>query len=166
MALDATVGGASANSYDTLAKADAYFADRLHTTVWDAASDPDKSAGLVTASLLIDSLCFNGKRVTATQNLEFPRSGLKLGGLAVPTDVIPRPIEVATYEFAQVLLGEDLTTVKDQLKEGLKRLKAGDITLEFFEGFQHTSVPPSIVDRIPSDWICGDDKPTVSFKVF
>ena len=39
MALDATVGGSSANSYATRANADSYFGDRLDVTEWDAASN-------------------------------------------------------------------------------------------------------------------------------
>lgn len=63
MALDATVGGANANSYLTVAEADAYFAARLHSDVWDALSegegegegDSTKEAALIWATRLFDS---------------------------------------------------------------------------------------------------------------
>lgn len=55
MALDATVGGASANSYGTVAEADAYFADRLFTSGWDALSAGDKAALLIWATRIISA---------------------------------------------------------------------------------------------------------------
>lgn len=39
MALDATVKGPSANSFATVAQADAYFADRLGSAAWDSIND-------------------------------------------------------------------------------------------------------------------------------
>lgn len=55
MPIDATVGGADANSYVTLAEADQYFTERLHTAAWDDLSDPDKEATLLWAARIIES---------------------------------------------------------------------------------------------------------------
>ena len=51
MALDATVKGASSNSYATRSQANFYFADRLGaSTVWDGATDASKDASLIMAT--------------------------------------------------------------------------------------------------------------------
>ncbi len=166
MALDATVGGASANSYSERADADAHFADQLHTDVWDAAIDADKDAALVMSTLLLDTECYNGTRVSAAQAREFPRNGLTHGGHVVANDAIPSQILLAHWHLAQLLLGTDLTAVKTQLQEGLKSLKAGPVTLTFFESFEHQTIPASIKAMIPSAWLCGPTTYTSSFKVF
>ena len=49
MAIDATVGGASSNSYVTLAEATAYFGERLYASAWDSATDADKEKALLQA---------------------------------------------------------------------------------------------------------------------
>jgi hypothetical protein len=49
MALDATVGGASANSYGIRAEADTYYASRPFASVWNALSGTDKDAALIFA---------------------------------------------------------------------------------------------------------------------
>ena len=48
--IDATVGGASANSYATLAFADGYFADTLEAREWFSASPEDRARALISAT--------------------------------------------------------------------------------------------------------------------
>jgi hypothetical protein len=106
MALDATPGGASADSYLTVEEADAYFAARLHATTWAAATLGQKEAALKWATRLFDAKitaqwtqealpadatirvlstlskdqeCFvvwNGQATTDTQALAWPRTGM------------------------------------------------------------------------------------------
>lgn len=54
MPIDATVGGASANSYATLAEAEAYFGSRLFTDTWDDLSEANKEAALIWATRVIE----------------------------------------------------------------------------------------------------------------
>ena len=49
MAIDATLSGATSNSYVTLAEANAYFANCLRAGAWTGASDADKVKALLTA---------------------------------------------------------------------------------------------------------------------
>jgi hypothetical protein len=107
MALDATVGGANANSYLTVTEATAYFATRLYSSVWTAASNGDKEAALIWATRLIDAkikpewdqkefpqdatirristitadgqcfICWNGAATDNVQALAWPRTGMK-----------------------------------------------------------------------------------------
>jgi hypothetical protein len=64
MALDATAGGESANSYVTVAEADAYFAMRLNSATFD---DSDvKEEALMNACLLLEQFDYIGIPVTDT----------------------------------------------------------------------------------------------------
>jgi hypothetical protein len=55
MAIDATNAGAASNSYLSLAEAQAYFAARLRSDAWEAASDADKEKALLTACRRIEA---------------------------------------------------------------------------------------------------------------
>lgn len=164
MALDATVGGASANAYAEVTDGDAYFDDRLYSTDWTGASDPNKSAALIMATRLLDTLCYEGTAASSTQALAFPRSGLTTpNGYATSTTAIPRLIKEAMYELALLLLGSDITKQKDQALEGLTKLKAGSVELGFKNEITFKSVPNNILSMIPAEWICDPNEPTIGF---
>ena len=55
MAIDVTIAGAASNSYLSLAEAQAYFAARLRSDAWEAASDADKEKALLTACRRIEA---------------------------------------------------------------------------------------------------------------
>lgn len=102
--IDATVGGASANSHVTLAEADAYMEARLNSTTWDDATADTKNRALVEATRELTVLPWAGLRVTDTQALSWPRDWV-----TNPDDpnydyyannVIPRRISDATCELA------------------------------------------------------------------
>ena len=60
------------NSYLNSTAADAYFADRLYSTVWTASTTKDQA--LIQATKMIDNLKFKGFKAVSTQALMFPRS--------------------------------------------------------------------------------------------
>src|SRR5687768_15812728 len=117
MALVCTPGGASDNSYVTLADANTYFADRLNSTAngdWTndssgvARSDAVKSAALVTATRRIDEEQFLGVKTTTTQSLKWPRVGVyDEDGIALSSSTIPTRVKEATYIAALELLKTD-----------------------------------------------------------
>ena len=114
MALDATVKGASANSYATRADAVAYAEDRLGQSSWSAASETDKDKSLIMATRYLDQLIYRGDRTTTTQALSFPRKllpnpdstavfygqNIRLRNDFFDEDVIPDRVLFATYELA------------------------------------------------------------------
>ena len=55
MAIEATPGGETSNSYVTLAEAETYFADRLRVDAWSGASSADKEKALLTACRHIEA---------------------------------------------------------------------------------------------------------------
>lgn len=149
----ATVGGVSSNSYLTLADAETYFASRLYTDTWDEASDDRKNRALIMATRLMDTwFDWSGEVASINQALLWPRMGvirpnrtLFVGssvwpwanlttGLQEPSNAIPTRIAEATAVWAQELLASDRTADSTTESEGLKRLKAGPIELEFNSG--------------------------------
>ena len=96
--LDATVGGASANTYITLDDANAIiegFVLRDDNAAWDNSTTDNKNRALFTAAQRIDREKFLGSRVSDTQALEWPRSGVRkpdtytnLYGLSFPNRLV------------------------------------------------------------------------------
>ena len=63
------------NSYVTVAEADSYFAERLHSETWSGASPTDKEKALITATGLLDQKPWVGEAEDELQPLAFPRIG-------------------------------------------------------------------------------------------
>jgi len=81
MALITTPSDPNADSYVTLAEADAYFLNRSDVANWSALSDEQKEAVLKLATKHIDTFRFHGEEIRPTpnwyrdkQNLKFPRN--------------------------------------------------------------------------------------------
>jgi hypothetical protein len=126
MALDSTVGGASANSYVSRADAVTYFGDRLDITEWTDASNDNKDAALVMATLRLDQEEWVGTRSSITQNIAWPRIGVYVDGIYQDSAAIPRQIEEATYELALAIL-KDTTFLADTGLEGFEKVKLGEL---------------------------------------
>ena len=80
ISIDATVGGASANSYITLADANSIVEGLVaddDVAAWDGSSNDNKNRALYTAAVRIDRERFLGARVTDTQALQWPRQGVR-----------------------------------------------------------------------------------------
>lgn len=121
MALDATIGGASANSYLTVAEADASAADDLgrFSEAWKLAPLDVKERALIRASREISSRYGPTVRYSATQVLSFPRSIDYVGLVAFLHPDLKR----ATYEQAIYLV-----SVADTLDGAATRRAQGTFT--------------------------------------
>lgn len=75
-AIDATIGGASANSYQTVAESDTYFGDRLNADAWFDASADNKARAKIMATRRLNRENWYGERATTTQALAWPRIGV------------------------------------------------------------------------------------------
>ena len=105
IAIDATAGGASANSYATLAEADTYMTARLNASSWETdASDDDKNRALVEAARELDPMAWDGLRTDGTQALSWPRQWAYDPDSPVQdyydTDVVPQRVKDAQCELA------------------------------------------------------------------
>lgn len=131
------------NSYVTVAEANSYFENRLHSESWDAASESVKAKALVTATKILDQYSWEGEAEDELQPLAFPRVGYyfepRLNMIIDLRDVPNRVIE-ATYELALHLMDNDVQAASSSVKS----LRVGPISLENIT----TSKTPSSVTKL------------------
>jgi hypothetical protein len=131
MALDATLGASTQNSYVTVDEADTYFEDRPYSTKWDTYSEADKPKLLILCSSLLDwYIKWKGYKTDSDQPMEWPRSDVVLkDGTELDDDVLPVAVKKAVYELALSTLekGKDRTLDDDLL--GLEQLKVASLSL-------------------------------------
>ena len=132
--MNAIDGDAAANSYSTLAFADAWMAEQLHNAEWTAASDSDKESALQIGTLYVDLREYQGTATTTTQALKFPRNG--------QTDV-PVQIRYAAISLALEYLRDDIakrsTQTASKIKAGSFQIELTDTSVELYS---------TVVDRL------------------
>lgn len=127
MALVSTISGSTSNSYDSVANADVYFADRMNADAWTG-SDKDKA--LITATSRLEAIDYLGSRSVTGQALKHPRTGLFVDGLEVAANKIAPPILAAMFELAlELKKGNSSATGANDLS-GFKKLQIGPLTIE------------------------------------
>ena len=141
-------GKADANSYASVADADAYHEGHLYATAWTGASAGTKAAALVMATRLIDAhFQFGGVKAHATQALQWPREDCPdldanpadVGQRVVLSDLVPKGVLDATCETARALIIEDRTA--NPLGEGLKFTGIADLQQSFDKGDRRPVLP-------------------------
>jgi len=154
--LVATPGSASANTYVLLTEADQYQLDRPPVgTVWTSATDDQKNAAILWATILMDRLWeWNGFPTNSTQALLWPRQGmLKLNGWEFVSDnVIPNELKQATAEYARQLLVSDRTGDSDIETLGITSVRAGSVSVTFKDSVIAKTVPDAVFNLIPNSW--------------
>lgn len=118
--IDATPGGATANSFVTEAQAIAYMANRfLNASAWTTFSgttcqENEKSA-LCMATIWLSNLDWEGRRATTTQVLAWPRwSAINPDspvGFLYDSTIIPDRVQHATIELALQFLNAGTTDI-------------------------------------------------------
>jgi hypothetical protein len=150
LVLDATAGGSAANSYVTLANAITYFEARVGSTVWDDAETADQEESLAAATARLDQETYDGEKVSTTQRLKWPRSGLvDEDGNDVSEATVPREVQDATCELALALL-TDPTTLDANALAGYSSLTIGPLSLQPRAGAV-AGLPPA-VQRLLARW--------------
>jgi hypothetical protein len=110
--IDATVGGANANSYLTLADAQAIidgFVEDADVTAWASATTDQKNRALYTATQRLDRERYLGARATDTQALQWPRTGVRKPDTYINTYTVGFPFRITTDYFTD-------TEIPDQIK--------------------------------------------------
>ena len=130
MALNATLGASDANSYVTLAEAEIYFADRMHSSAWAALTDEVKINLLISSSQMLDWYTkWKGARSTITQFMEWPRTDvIRPSGVEIDDDVLPPEVKTAAYEQALANIEADRT--EDDPLAGIGQLQAGSLMIK------------------------------------
>jgi len=110
--ITATAGSASANSYLTLAEAQAIVDGMVEdgdSTAWGNASDDQKNRALYTATQRLDRERFLGARTTDTQALQWPRTGVRKPDTYVNNYATGFPFRISDDYFTD-------TEIPDQIK--------------------------------------------------
>lgn len=135
--VDATVGGASANSYSEVAEVDVYAERTVWNANWSAKSASEKAQLVVRATEAIDRLRYRGRPATDTQSLQFPRfDTYKPSGALWSTTAIPQPVKNAHMMVAAWLasFAETVDPFKPSADANVKSRKHVDVMgeVEYF----------------------------------
>jgi hypothetical protein len=167
IAINATVGSASANSYLTLAAAQEIidgFVEDADVTAWASATTDQKNRALFTATQRLDRERFLGARATDTQALQWPRTGVRKPDTYINTYAVGFPFRITTdyytdteipqqVQYAQVVLAVYLHNNPDGIGlsglEDYKNVKIGSIDVTPNLGYGAVGVDkiPPIVER-------------------
>ena len=110
--IDATAGGASANSYITLSEADTFVEAMISSTdvaKWGTGTDDTRNRALAAAAQRLDRERFLGARATDTQSMQWPRTGVRKPDTYVNTYATGFPFRISEDYFTD-------TEIPDQIK--------------------------------------------------
>jgi hypothetical protein len=111
--IDATIGGASANSYLTLADAQDLIDGMVENddvTAWASATTDQKNRALYSATQRLDRERFLGARATDTQALQWPRTGVRKPDTYINTYATGFPFRITADYYTD-------TEIPDQVKQ-------------------------------------------------
>lgn len=171
MAITATVGGSSSNSYVTLGYADEYFDNSLEGVDWQAYGEREQEQALVSATRAIDELItlrgldgiqYYDKASATPQALLFPRSVdlNAAGAIEIPDD-----IETATCLLAKHLLDERHSTQMHDIERardlGIRTTTASGVFVSLGVGTAAFNTWPRVVRSLVSRFWRRAGKTTV-----
>lgn len=174
--IDATVGGANANSFETLAEATAYYETRTAVDGWD---NGDQTVLLIMATRVLCAMvrplrslvqpmngqpayyvtraAWTGTPATSTQKLAWPRIGMyDANGNEIPSTVIPQDLKDAQSELAGALGTADSTLDNDVLVQGITSIRAGSVALTFKDMIEQHVLPDFIWNLMPASWFTDE----------
>lgn len=161
LTLNSTLSDSAAESYISVATADAYHEKRSGYSAWAALESDDKIRALIGATDLLERLDYHGEKAVSTQALKFPR----IYRTASDGSTLPREIEHAMCELA--LWVATNTTATSQAARAARRaagvtsFKLGELSETYGEtgaasvsGTAGTmSELPAPVQRLISGWV-------------
>lgn len=140
--IDATAGGASANSYMTLAQADAYVEAMISSadvTAWSTGTDDTRNRALAAAAQRLDRERFIGARATDTQALQWPRTGVRKPDTYVNTYATGFPFRISEDYFTDTEIPDQIKRAQIELAVYLKNNVEG-ISLGGLEDFKNVKI--------------------------
>jgi len=148
--INATLKSATANSYVTLAEADAYFETVPSSTNWDDKTDDAKNRALISATRWIDTLNFYGDRCDQSQALSWPRNNYHVDRVELVCSAIPNDIKYATYELANALANDTDSITGTTGDTGLyESVKLGEMEVKYNTSSQATGTVNNVFDVYP-----------------
>ena len=143
--IDATLKGASANSYVTLEDANTYFETVPDSSTWVDKTNDQRNRAIISATRWIDALSFYGNRCTETQALKWPREDYKVDGIELACTLIPVGIEVATYELARALANDTDAITGTTGTTGLyDEVELGELKVKY----KDSSMTPGVINNV------------------
>ena len=140
--IDATAGGANANSYLTLSDAQAIvdgMVEDADVTAWASATTDQKNRALYTATQRLDRERFLGARATDTQALQWPRTGVRKPDTYVNTYATGFPFRISEDYFTDTEIPDQVKRAQVVLAVYLNNNKDG-IGLSGLEDFKSVSI--------------------------
>ena len=150
--LDETVGGASSNSYLTLAECDAYIHARPFHSSWDLVTDDDeRKASILWATRKLSEYNWRGYIADTSQALPFPRTGLyDNDGRDYSSIAYPEWLKIACAELAFFMATED--RMSDSGTEGFSEIKVASIAVKIDKYDRPADVPDAVLN-IFKQWV-------------
>ena len=143
--LVATAGGATSNSYCTIAEATVYHGKRFLNTAWTDADKKDCEKVLMWSTRLMDQLNWRGQKTDQNQALRWPRVGCAdREGFPTSYTDIPTVIKDACAEWAFYLLTEDRTLDEG----GLVEIKGGVGPIKNPDMYIRKSMPDGVREML------------------
>jgi len=142
ISIDATVGGASANSYLTLAEANSLIEGLVQNddvVAWASATDDQKNRALYSATQRIDRERFLGARATDTQSLQWPRTGVRKPDTYINTYAVGFPFRITTDYFTDTEIPDQIKKAQAELAVYLNNNKDG-LGLSGLEDYKNVKI--------------------------
>lgn len=153
-----TIGGVDYQSYASVAEADAYLAvDPTRSAAWAALNTDTKGSYLVAATRRMDALRWSGSKVSSSQELQWPRSGVTdRDGNAVSETGIPQALEDATILVAGSVALDTNTANTASSGSNIKAVGAGSARVEFFRPTTGKALQDETAFALIQDFLAGD----------
>ena len=139
LVLEDGTGITAANAYINAAEADAILCvNPTSYASWTALTPAEMDTYIVWASNWLDDyIDWAGYKTDKDSGMRWPRTGVcDRDGILIATDEIPDQLKQATAETAVWLIGNQPAAsggTSDNLPEGIKRVKADVVEIEFFD---------------------------------
>ena len=140
--IDATAGGANANSYITLAEANTFVEAMISSSdvsKWTTGNDDTRNRALTAAAERLDRERFLGARATDTQARQWPRTGVRKPDTYVNTYATGFPFRISEDYFTDTEIPDQVKRAQIELAVYLKNNVDG-ISLGGLEDFKSVKI--------------------------
>ena len=142
VSIDATAGGASANSYITLTEANTFVEAMISSSdvsKWTTGNDDSRNRALTAAAQRLDRERFLGARATDTQALQWPRTGVRKPDTYVNTYATGFPFRISDDYFTDEEVPDQVKRAQIEMAVYLKNNVDG-ISLGGLEDFKNVKI--------------------------
>ena len=142
VSIDATAGGASANSYITLTEANTFVEAMISSSdvsKWTTGNDDSRNRALAAAAQRLDRERFLGARATDTQALQWPRTGVRKPDTYVNTYATGFPFRISDDYFTDTEIPDQVKRAQIEMAVYLKNNVDG-ISLGGLEDFKNVKI--------------------------